>query len=120
MTAAPSAERLAIARAEVNRACNLLIAPTPEALTGCQDALERAVFALRDFRSGCREVDLDPGDHAIVRALRAEIRRASRLLQNLAGFYRGWERILGAMSGGYTASGNPAPVARQGRLCCRF
>jgi hypothetical protein len=119
MTAAPGAERLAKARAEVNLACNLLIAPTPDALIGCQDALERAVSALRDFRSGCQEVHAVPGDHAIVRALRAEVMRASRLLQNLARFYRGWERILGAMSGGYTASGNPAPVARQGRLCCR-
>ena len=45
--------------------------------------------------------------------------RASGLLQNLASFYRGWERILGTMTGGYTASGNPAPVARAGRLCCQ-
>jgi hypothetical protein len=123
MTAAPGAERLAIARAEVNRACNLLIAPTPDALNGCQDALERAVSALRDFRSGRLEVDADPGDgagdRASVQSLRAEVMRASRLLQNLARFYRGWERILGTMSGGYTASGNPAPVARQGRIYCR-
>jgi hypothetical protein len=119
MSAAPGAELLALARAEVNRACNLLIAPTPEALIGVEDALERAVSALRDFRSACREVQAGPGDHVIVRALRAEVLRASRLLQNLAGFYRGWDRILGAMSGGYTASGNPAPVARRGRLCCR-
>src|ERR1700722_7377750 len=118
MTAAPGAEWLAMARAEVNRACTLLIAPTPEALIGCQDALERAVSALQEFRLGCREVQANPGDHAIVRALSAEVMHASRLLQNLASFYRGWERILGAMSGGYTASGNPAPVARQGRLCC--
>ena len=51
MTSAPGAERLAIARSEVKRACNLLIAPTPEALNTCHRSLERAVSALTEFRS---------------------------------------------------------------------
>jgi hypothetical protein len=113
MTAAPCAERLAAARGEVKRACDLLIAPTPDALNSCQEALERAVSALMELRAQCREVPAGAG------ALRAEILGARRLLQNLAGFYRGWERILGTMSAGYTAGGDPAPVSRIGRLCCR-
>jgi hypothetical protein len=117
--AAPVAERLVAAQWEVKRACNLLIAPTPEALDNCQDALTRAVSALTEFRSQCLEVLADPGARPMVDALRAEILRAGRLLQNLAGFYRGWERILGTMSAGYTAGGDPAPVARIGRFCCR-
>jgi hypothetical protein len=116
---APGAERLVAARSEVNRACNLLIAPTPEALHSCQDALERAVSELTEFRSGCRQVPAGSGARSMACALRDEILRASRLLQSLAVFYRGWERILGAMSGGYTSAGDPAPVARVGRLCCR-
>lgn len=119
MTAARDAERLATARSEVNRACNLLIAPTPEALNTCQDALQRAIAALTESRSPSHGFQAGPAVEPEARALRAEVRRAGWLLQNLADFYRGWERILGTMSGGYTANGAPAPVARLGRLCCR-
>jgi hypothetical protein len=119
VTAAPGAERLAIARSEVRRACGLLIAPTPEALANCQDALERARIALVEFQPYCLDAPTGSGFRATVKDLRSEVLRAGRLLQNLAGFYRGWERILGAMSGGYTMSGSAAPVARQGRICCR-
>jgi hypothetical protein len=119
MTAAPGADRLAAARTEVKRACDLLIAPTPEALVNCQDALERAVLAFMEFRSQGRQVPAGAGGGTVAGALRAEILGARRLLQSLAGFYRGWERILGTMSAGYTAGGDPAPVSRIGRLCCR-
>jgi len=119
MSAAPGAERLAAARSEMNRACNLLIAPTPEALNTCRDSLERAVSALTEFRSLCADFPADSGAKSLACALRAEVLRARGLLQSLASFYRGWERILGTMSAGYTAGGDPAPVARVGRLCCR-
>jgi hypothetical protein len=117
MDAAPGAERLAIARSEVHRACDLLIASTPEALDDCQDALARAVSVLHDFRRN--QVPPSPGLTALARALKADVARANHLLQRLARFYKGWERMLGTMSGGYTSSGAPAAVARQGRFCCR-
>src|SRR5579863_1002263 len=119
MTAARGAERLATARTEVTRACDLLIAPTPQALRSCQDALQRAVEAMTELPSPPEEFRADPAVEPQARALRTEILRADKLLQNLARFYRGWERILGAMSAGYTANGDPAPVSRMGRLCCR-
>jgi hypothetical protein len=107
------------AQSEVKRACDLLIAPTLEALPKCPDALARAVSALTEFRSQCLEVPAGPDVRSMTRELQKDVLRARRLLQNLAGFYGGWERILGTMSGGYTAAGNPAPVTRIGRLCCR-
>ena len=55
MDAGRGAERLATARLEVHRACELLIASTPEALNNCQAALERAVSILREFRADIRE-----------------------------------------------------------------
>jgi hypothetical protein len=112
-------EPLGAAQSEVKRACNLLITPTPEALNHCQDALARAVSALTEFRSQCEEVPAGSAVMAMACALRVEVLRARRLLENLASFYRGWERIFGTMSAGYTAGGDPAPVARKGRLCCR-
>jgi hypothetical protein len=119
MSTAASAERLVAARSEVKRACDLLIATTPEALNRCQEALAQAVYELREFRSQCGESPGDSTALSTAAALRGELRRANRLLQNLASFYRGWERILGTMSAGYTSGGDPAPVARTGRLCCR-
>jgi hypothetical protein len=119
MSAAQDAERLALARLEVTRACNLLIAPTPDALNICQDALQRAVAVLTEMGSPRAEFRADPATEPQVLALRADVLRAGWLLQNLDNFYRGWERILGTMSGGYTANGDPAPVSRLGRLCCR-
>jgi hypothetical protein len=119
MIPAPAAERLAMARSDVNRACNLLISPTPEALQTCHEALQSAVAAMRQYRDQSMQSRGDIAANADVRALRSEIHRAGRLLQNLQNFSRGWERILGTMSGGYTAVGDPAPVFRVARLNCR-
>jgi hypothetical protein len=119
MPAAPSPTPLVAVRAEVRRACDLLVAASPEALDRCQEALQRAVSGLTDFRSQCLRAPDDAGVRSTAGGLRSEVRRAARLLESLAGFYHGWERILGAMSGGYTADGAPATVVRHGRLYCR-
>lgn len=119
MDAARGAEQLARVRSEVHRACELLIASTPEAINNCQEALQRAVAILQGFRPDIGEYPQGFDAGAFGLALKSDVLRAARLLENLAGFYRGWERILGAMSGGYTSKGAPAAVDRQGRLCCR-
>ena len=118
MDVAPGAERLSAARAEIGRACDLLIASTPEALENGRRALENAVSVLREFRSS-QVAMAGPGLRALALALRTDLARARRLCENLAAFYRGWERILGTMSGGYTVDGSPAAVARRGRIYCR-
>jgi hypothetical protein len=118
MPSAHAAEQLVAAHSEVKRACDLLIASSPEALDRCQGALQQAVSDLAAFRKENTEVAAS-GARPVALELRREIMRAARLLQSLAGFYQGWESILGAMTAGYTASGDAAPVARQGRFCCR-
>ena len=119
MPAVPAEDRLVAARAEVRRASELLVDASPEALEACQGALDRAVSELAGFRSQCAAVPGNAGARSMALGLRTEVLRAARLLQNLAAFYHGWERILGAMSAGYTATGDPAAVARRGRLYCR-
>jgi len=119
MTGAPPAERLVAARSEVKRACDLLVAASPEAWERCEGTLQRAVSELADFRSNYAVAPASVDARSTAYGLRAEVLRAARLLQSLADFYRGWERILGAMSAGYTATGDPAAVARRGRLYCR-
>ena len=117
MVTASAAEPLMAARSDVKRACDLLVAPTPQALADCQQALEKATDTLRQWHA--RGEGADRTGRHIACDLRAEVRRAGHLLEGLATFYTGWERILGALSGGYTASGNPAPLERDGRLCFR-
>jgi hypothetical protein len=119
MPAAPGEERLVAAHAEVKRASELLVDASPEALEGCHGALDRAVSELAGFRSQCAAPGGNAGARSMVLGLRTEVLRAARLIENLAAFYRGWERILGTMSAGYTASGDAAPVARQGRFHCQ-
>ena len=119
MDAGRGAERLATARLEVHRACELLIASTPETLINCQEARERAVSILRELRADIREYPPGPDARPFALKLKSDVLRAGRLMEGLASFYKGWERILGAMSGGYTSNGAPAAVDRQGRFCCR-
>jgi hypothetical protein len=119
MPAADTAGHLSAARSEVKRACHLLEAPSPASLEASSSALERAVSGLNDCRRGIRPGVPDADVRAKIRQLRAELRHAGRLLESAADFYRGWERILGAMSGGYTAGGEPAPVSRTGKLYCQ-
>jgi hypothetical protein len=88
-------------------------------LERCQGALERAVSELADFRSNGGVVPGNVSARSTALRLRTEVLRAARLLQSLAHFYHGWERILGTMSDGYTASGDAAPVTRRSRLCYR-
>lgn len=119
MAAAHAADRLVAVHSEVKRACDLLVAASPEALESSLESLQRAVFEMSDLQIQVQRTLQNADARPLAYALRAEIMRASRLLQSLASFYSGWERILGTMSAGYTACGNPAPVARHGRLCCR-
>ena len=119
MAAAHAAERLEAAHSEVRRACDLLIAPSPESWNICQEALERAVCELSELRGRPQSVPAGSDVRSLALRLRADVRRAAHLLRSLGQFYGGWERILGAMSAGYTAWGDPAPVERQGRICCR-
>jgi len=122
MPAAPAEEgleRLVAARAEVRRAVELLVDASPKAVEACHGALDRAVSELAGFRSQCAAARGNAGARSMAVGLRTEVLRAARLFESLAAFYRGWERILGAMSAGYTASGDAAPVARQGRFYCQ-
>src|SRR5580658_6010832 len=109
MPSEPAAQRLVAAHSEIKRACDLLVAPTAHALNSCQDALQHALSELAEYRSQCGEARPDAGTAVVARGVRREVLRAGQLLQNLFTFYRGWERLLGSMSGGYLVGGNPAP-----------
>jgi len=113
---------LKAARLEVDRACELLVLATPESMDCSALALEAAVRHCRPSES----LELLPpttDERAATleqaRQLRAAVRRASHLLETAATFRRNWTRMLGAMAGGYTGQGCPAPISRASRVSVR-
>jgi hypothetical protein len=112
---------LAAVRAEVQRACDLLRAPSPAAVDRCTVALGLAVSLLGEWRKGFQGHDHTANRLALEEALRlrATVRRASRLLETAAEYHVRWRQALGSLCAGYTASGAPAAAARPGRLFLR-
>lgn len=117
MTPANVAEGLAAARSEVERVCGLLVNSSPEYLEGCPGLLQRACSVLAEFRPALSAAQ---GNRAVLeeaRRLQFAVRHAARLLEGALHYHVQWNQILGAMTGGYTERGDPAPVLRSGRIC---
>lgn len=98
-------------------------------IEACMPALERAVVLLRGLSPPAGR-DREPGrDRELGRdrerlrreltALRMELAGASCLASAGSAFYRGLARLLGAASGGYTPSGEGAPLEPTGTLLLR-
>jgi hypothetical protein len=111
-----SQAKLRRAHLNVRRTCEMLLSPTPEILDQCSVLLETTS---RDL-AGCR-LQRDGGAAALPEALqlRAAVRHARVLLDQALSFHQGWTRRLGAITGGYTATGEPAAVNRGSRLAVR-
>jgi hypothetical protein len=111
------AEQFAAARAQLDAACSLLLAPTPAAVDQSAALLESAGRRLLDCRDGLSEQHGDAEVLVQAWSVRRSFQRAARLLENAARFHDNWIGVRGAMTGGYTSRGEPAPVRHPGRLC---
>lgn|SRR5690349_6990889 len=108
-------EQLAAARLELDRAGELLLAPSPDALDRCSAALESTSHRLGQWPQLAAAAG-DPDALAEAWRLRDSFRRAERLLQNAGDFHFNWFRLRGTMTGGYTHSGDAAPVLHGHRI----
>jgi len=122
--AASASERLASARAAVDRACHLLLSPTPEQMDRCARLFENAISEINEFRSPGTLLDprnAAPRQEAVaqVRLLNRSLGRAARLLEGAALYHANWIRCLGALSAGYTPQGQPSVVERPVHLLAR-
>jgi len=116
-SAAAVIEQLAATRAQLDAACELLLSPTMDAVDRCSILFESAQGRMREFRS---EMTVAQGDPAAIEEawrVRRSFLRAGKLLQNAAQFHENWAAIRGAMTGGYTDRGEPAPIRYPGRVC---
>ena len=117
---ARAGERLAAARAEIDRVCQLLVSPTAEQLDRCAERLAGAIREVTVYReSGPTSIEFQAEDLQQARALETSLRRASRLLEAAAAFHENWWRCVGALCGGYTDRGAPAAVDRGCRILAR-
>jgi hypothetical protein len=110
MATAALVEQLISARRQLDFACDLLTKPSPEAVESCSSVLEAAGRQLAD----CRPILHQQGGNAAAleeaRLLRRSFERTSRLLRGAADFHLGWLRLRGAMTVGYTETGESAPL----------
>ena len=116
MSAAAAIEQFTAVRVRLDAACGLLMEPTAEALDRCSILLESAGHQMADFRSKIGEVQGDPIALEAAWGVRRAFLRAASLFKGVASFHGGWMAVRGAMTGGYTNRGEPAPVRHPGRI----
>jgi hypothetical protein len=110
-------EQVVSARQQVDFAGALLLKPSPEAMERCSTILEEAGRQLAEWQP---EFALKKGDAATLAEawhLRRSVQRTSCLLQGAASFHSNWLQTRGAMTGGYTKTGESAPLLHGGRIC---
>jgi hypothetical protein len=102
---------------QAGAACDLLEAPSPDALDGCSTALEAAVDRLASLQS--RGAEFAGNAEALAEAwrLRRTARRAAALLEKAAAYHRDWHALVGVMTAGYGPGGQAAESPRAGRVC---
>lgn len=115
--AAAVVERLAATRAELDAASEQLLAPTPDAVDRCSALLRSASCRLTEFRADAAGAQGDAGALEEAWRVRRSFMRTAKLLEHAAQFHDSWASIRGAMTGGYTNRGEPAPLRHPGRLC---
>ena len=109
-------EHLATVRIQLDRVCERLTSPTPDALDGCCGQLESAVRQLAEYQPHLGAHAGNPAALEEAWRVRRSFLRARSLLRGAATFHGNWMRIRGTMSAGYTAQGEPRPIGHTSRI----
>jgi hypothetical protein len=116
MGTAALVEQLMSARQQLDFACILLAKPSPEALESCSSVLEAAGRQLAECQPAFSQ---QAGNAAALEEawrLRRSFVRTARLLQGAGDFHRNWLQLRGALTGGYTETGQSAPLMHGNRI----
>ena len=114
--AGPVEQGLAEVRGKVERACELLITPSPKVLDRCSSVLEEAAAELARRLASLEGARGDRAAQKEARRLWFSVRCARRLLENASEYRFRLDGLLRAATAGYTARGDPAPLQRAGRV----
>jgi hypothetical protein len=118
----PIAEGIREAREHIAALRTALLSPalSPDELLACIPGLSDAAARLSSVEQLLRAEPATPIDAARdLKLLKGELKATASLIQHGAEFHRGWARLLGAASAGYTASGDAAPLAVVGTLAIK-
>src|ERR1039457_2776481 len=116
MGTAALVEQLMSARQQLDFACKLLVRPSPEALESCSSVLEATGRQLAEWQPTFSQ---ETGNAAALEEawrLRRSFVRTARLLQGAGDFHRNWLQLRGAITGGYTETGESAPIIHANRI----
>jgi hypothetical protein len=116
MSTAALVEQLMSARQQLDCACDLLAKPSPAAMDRCSSVLEVAGRQLAEWQPSFSE---QAGNAAALEEawrLRRSFVRTARLLQGASDFHLKWLQLRGAMTGGYTETGESAPLMHGHRI----
>ncbi|MDE3167399.1 MAG: hypothetical protein KGN36_16470 [Acidobacteriota bacterium] len=108
--------QLASARLQLESACDLLLSPSAATLDRCAALMASAGETMAGLSPALARARGDASALEEAWRLRRTFQRASSLLGHAALFHQNWTAIRGAMTGGYTPDGEPAPVRHPGRL----
>ena len=99
------------AREHVAALRGALVSPSPEEIERFLPALVEAAACLGSVQ---HEIETSstgvPELREELHALKSELALVQRLIEHGATFYQGWARLLGSATGGYTPSGESAPL----------
>lgn len=116
MPSAVLVEQLKSARQQLDSACGLLLRPSVEALDHCSGVLEEAGRQLAEWQPTIAQHAGNAVALEEAWQLRRSFVRAASLLQGASNFHLNWLQLRGAMTGGYTGTGEPAPVFHNSRI----
>ena len=109
-------EQLISARQQLDSASELLVKPSPEALETCSAVLEATGHRLEECRPAFSRQAGNSTALEEAWRLRHSFLRAARLLKGAADFHLNWQRVRGAMTGGYTGTGESAPLLHRSHV----
>jgi len=109
-------ELLAATRAQLDAVCDLLLSPTPQAVDRCSVILETASRQMAECTAQIGSARGNPMALEAAAKLRRSCQRARTLLEAAGRFHFNWLAIRGALTGGYTDRGEPAPVHHSGSI----
>jgi hypothetical protein len=103
--------KLNTARNHVASLRQALLSPSPDEIERCLPGLAEAAACLGQMELTLRSESPDPALAAELKTLKLDLKMISRMIEHSAAFYRGWASLLGAASGGYSATGRAAEFA---------
>src|ERR1039457_7056805 len=116
MGTAALVEQLKSTRQQLDFASNLLVKPSFDALESCSSILEAAGRQLADWQPALSQ---QAGKAVALEEewqLRGSFVRTAQLLQGVADFHLNWLQLRGAITGGYTGTGESAPLLHASRI----